>query len=51
MQTDNELRSLLLTLINHAQEMIDLWQIAVLVVSMGLAWLMQRRLVKRMAEA
>jgi len=50
MQTDNELRSLLLTLINHAQEMIDLWQIAVLVVSMGLAWLMQRRLVKRMAS-
>jgi len=50
MQTDNELHSLLRNLINNAQEMIVLWQIAVLLASMGLAWLMQRQLAKRMAS-
>jgi len=50
MRTDNELHSLLRNLINHAQEITVLWQIAVLLASVGVAWLMERQLAKRMAS-
>jgi len=50
MQPDNEFHSLLRNLIANAQETIVLWQIAVLLASLGLAWLLQRQLGKRMAS-
>ena len=49
MQPNNEFHSLLRNLVTHAQEMIVLWQIAVLLASVGIAWLMQTQLGKRMA--
>jgi small-conductance mechanosensitive channel len=48
MQPNNEFHSLLRNLITNAQETIVLWQIAVLLASLGLAWLLQRQLGKRM---
>ncbi|HEY6043285.1 MAG TPA: mechanosensitive ion channel domain-containing protein, partial [Nitrosospira sp.] len=48
MQPNNEFHSLLRNLITNAQEIIVLWQIAVLLASLGLAWLLQRQLGKRM---
>ncbi len=50
MQPNNEFHSLLRNLITNAQEIIVLWQIAVLLASLGLAWLLQRQLGKRMAS-
>ena len=50
MQPNNEFHSLLRDLIANAQEIIVLWQIAVLLASLGLAWLLQRQLGKRMAS-
>jgi small-conductance mechanosensitive channel len=50
MQPNNEFHSLLRNLITNAQEIIVLWQIAVLFASLGLTWLLQRQLGKRMAS-
>jgi small-conductance mechanosensitive channel len=50
MQPNNEFHSLLQNLIANAQEIIVLWQIAVVLASLGLAWLLQRQLGKRMAS-
>jgi len=48
MQPNNEFHGLQRNLITNAQETIVLWQIAVLLASLGLAWLLQRQLGKRM---
>jgi small-conductance mechanosensitive channel len=50
MQPESELHSLLRNLIDNAREITVLWQVAVLLASIGFAWLMQRQLAKRMAS-
>lgn len=51
MQSDNEIeiQSLLRSLITDVQEVSVLWQLAVLLASLGLAWLLQRQFRQRMA--
>ena len=50
MQPNNEFHSLLRDLIANAQEITVLWQIVVLLASLGVAWLLQRQFGKRMAS-
>jgi small-conductance mechanosensitive channel len=47
MQSDSEFHSLLRNLIAHAQETSVLWQIAVLVASLGFGWLLRRQFISR----
>lgn len=49
MQSNERLSSLLRTLITEAQQISVLWQIVVLLASVGLAWLFRRQIKKRMA--
>ncbi len=50
MQPNNEFQSLLSNLITDLQEISALWQFAVLLVSLGLAWLLQRQLAGRITS-
>lgn len=50
MQPNNEFQSLLSNLITDLQEISVLWQFAVLLVSLGLAWLLQRQLTGRITS-
>ena len=50
MQSNNEFQSLLRNLITDAQEISVLWQLAVLFVSLGLAWLLQRQFRQRISS-
>ncbi|MDE2365569.1 MAG: mechanosensitive ion channel [Betaproteobacteria bacterium] len=50
MQPNNELHSLLHNLITDVREISSLWQIAVLLACLGLAWLLQRQFAKRMTS-
>ena len=47
MQSDTEFESLLNNLLIHAREVAVLWQLAVLIASMGIAWLLQRQFIRR----
>jgi small-conductance mechanosensitive channel len=47
MQSDIEFQSLLNNLLTHAREIAVLWQLAVLMASMLIAWLLQRQLIRR----
>lgn len=49
MQSNERFASLLRTLITEAQQISVLWQIVVLLASLGLAWLFRRQIKKRMA--
>ena len=50
MPPNNEIHSLLLSLVTHIQEVTMLWQLAVLLSSLGLAWLAQRLLAERIGS-
>ena len=50
MPPNNEIHSLLLSLITDIQEVTMLWQIGVLLLSLGLAWLAQRLLAERISS-
>jgi len=50
MQPENEFHSLLRNLITDVQEIVVLWQFAVLLASLGLAWLVQRQFAERTAS-
>jgi small-conductance mechanosensitive channel len=50
MSPKNEIHSPLLSLVTHIQEVIMLWQLGVLLSSLGLAWLAQRLLAERISS-
>jgi len=50
MQPNNEFQSLLSNLITDVQEISTLWQFAVLLASLGTAWLLQRQLARRITS-
>src|SRR5690349_16040329 len=50
MQTGSELHSLLRNLLDHTREITVLWQVAVLLASIAIAWFLERLLAKRMAS-
>ncbi|MBP0132583.1 MAG: mechanosensitive ion channel protein MscS, partial [Nitrosospira sp.] len=50
MPPNNEIHSLLLSLITDIQEVTILWQLGVLLSSLGLAWLAQRLLAERISS-
>ena len=47
MQSDTEFQSLLNNMLTHAREVAVLWQLAVLIASMLIAWLLLRQLIRR----
>ena len=50
MQPKNEFQSLLHNLITDLQEISVLWQFAVLLAGLGVAWLLQRQVAERIAS-